>query len=367
MKAWLGFLILPVLSVASDRDVHQRQARNKKVIGGRKIAPFGLQPLDRDPVGVIQYSPVTARVQAGDLPAKVDLRPFMSEVEDQGHLNSCAANAVAGAYEYISTRAAKQTGDTAGDVSRLFIYYAGRKRDQALWGEDIKKAPKDQGTSLVGVLDAVLKKGSCLMQTWPYEESMVNKRPHEQAFTEAQRYRVAGAMRVPLDETSMKSCLADGYPIIFGLKLTEAFFRTGRSGTVRTPDVNDPRSAEHGLHAMLLVGYNERKRVFIVRNSWSTHWGAWGYGYLPFDYVANPEFNMGSMFALKSLTDVDLTPADDDGEDPELHDDMDEVEVEDHEDDEEADEDDILTGLQDLFDDVWDALKDFWHHFKEEL
>jgi len=367
MRGWLGILILPVLSVVSDRDVHQQQARNKKIVGGRKIAPFGLQPIDRDPLGVIPYSPITARVQAGILPAKVDLRPFMSEVEDQGHLNSCAANAVAGAYEYISTRAAQQMGDTAGDVSRLFIYYAGRKRDQALYGEDIKRAPKDQGTTLVGVLDAVSKKGACLMQTWPYEESMVNKRPHAEAFEEAQRYRVAGAMRVPIDETSMKSCLADGYPIIFGLKLTEAFFRTGRSGTIRTPDVSDPRSAQHGLHAMLLVGYNERKRVFIVRNSWSTRWGAKGYGYLPFDYVANPDFNMGSMFALKSLTDVDLTPDDDDGEDPELEDDMDGLEVEDQEDDEEPDEEDILDGLKDLFEDLSDMLHDFWHLFKEEL
>ncbi|CAL1136555.1 unnamed protein product, partial [Cladocopium goreaui] len=42
-----------------------------------------------------------------------------------------------------------------------------------------------------------------------------------------------------------------------------------------------------GLHAMLIVGYNNRQvdlgssKVFIVRNSWGTSWGDKGYGYAP--------------------------------------------------------------------------------------
>ena len=41
---------------------------------------------------------------ANALPPRVDLRPFMTEVENQGDTNSCAANAVAGAYEYLVKR-----------------------------------------------------------------------------------------------------------------------------------------------------------------------------------------------------------------------------------------------------------------------
>jgi hypothetical protein len=55
----------------------------------------------------------------------------MTEVEDQSQSNSCCANAVAGAYEYLCKRKAMETGDTIGDISRLFIYYVGRKNDQA--------------------------------------------------------------------------------------------------------------------------------------------------------------------------------------------------------------------------------------------
>jgi hypothetical protein len=35
-----------------------------------------------------------------DLPSNVDLRPYMTPVENQGNSNSCTANAMAGAYEY---------------------------------------------------------------------------------------------------------------------------------------------------------------------------------------------------------------------------------------------------------------------------
>lgn len=122
-------------------------------------------------------------------------------------------------------------------------------------------------------------------------------------------------MSIPLDLDKMRQCLSDGYPIVFGLKLTEQFFFPPYDGFIPTPDPNDPQSAEHGLHAMLIVGYNDRQRVFIVRNSWGSDWGVDGYCYLSYDYVCNPEFNFVGMYAIQSLTDDDLTPDDDDGHD----------------------------------------------------
>lgn len=63
-------------------------------------------------------------------------------------------------------------------------------------------------------------------------------------------------------------------------------------------------------HAMLAVGYNDAEQVFIVRNSWGTNWvrmrnsfrdlieslksrllqGRNGYCFLPYNYLANPQF-----------------------------------------------------------------------------
>lgn len=65
--------------------------------------------------------------RAGATPPKVDLRPFMTAVEDQQATNSCSANAVAGAYEYLAKR---HLGAEAYDVSRLFISDHARALDE---------------------------------------------------------------------------------------------------------------------------------------------------------------------------------------------------------------------------------------------
>ena len=91
--------------------------------------------------------------------------------------------------------------------------------------------------------------------------------------------QVLEATRIPVDLDFMRQTLAEGHPIVFGLKLTQRFFNP-RQGYCAKPDPNDPQSASHGLHAMLIVGYNDRQSIFIVRNSWGTSWGDRGYGYL---------------------------------------------------------------------------------------
>jgi len=58
---------------------------------------------------------------------------------------------------------------------------------------------------------------------------------------------------VPAEVEPIKECLAEGFPIVFGLKLTQRFFKPLEGGYIPTPDPDDPRSEEHGLHAMYCV------------------------------------------------------------------------------------------------------------------
>ena len=37
-----------------------------------------------------------------------------------------------------------------------------------------------------------------------------------------------------------------------------------------TPDPSDPQSSEHGLHAMLIVGYNDRQEALGARGTMPT-------------------------------------------------------------------------------------------------
>ena len=46
-----------------------------------------------------------------------------------------------------------------------------------------------------------------------------------------------------------------------------------------------------GGHSMAIVGYDDTRRVFIVRNSWGESWGDNGYFYLSYDYFSDDAFN----------------------------------------------------------------------------
>jgi C1A family cysteine protease len=44
-----------------------------------------------------------------------------------------------------------------------------------------------------------------------------------------------------------------------------------------------------GGHAVLCVGYDDAKKVFIIRNSWGDQWGDKGYFYMPYSYATNTD------------------------------------------------------------------------------
>ncbi len=82
----------------------------------------------------------------------------------------------------------------------------------------------------------------------------------------------------------MRTCLADGYPFVFGFTVYESF----ESATVaRTGRANLPKPGEKvlGGHAVMAVGYNDKQKRFIVRNSWGTGWGKKGYFTMPYAYL----------------------------------------------------------------------------------
>ena len=51
------------------------------------------------------------------------------------------------------------------------------------------------------------------------------------------------------------------------------------TGIIRMPKKGEEPD---GGHAMILVGYDDKKSRFIVRNSWGTNWGDKGYFYIEY-------------------------------------------------------------------------------------
>ena len=71
-----------------------------------------------------------------------------------------------------------------------------------------------------------------------------------------------------------------------------------KSGIVPIPGHHEKKV---GGHCVVLVGYDDSKSMFIVRNSWGTSWGQEGYFMMPYVYMTNAR--LSSDFWMASITE----------------------------------------------------------------
>src|SRR5439155_8052108 len=120
---------------------------------------------------------------------------------------------------------------------------------------------------------------------WPYRIADFKKKPTRPCYAAAKKHRLTSYHRIDgLDE--MRTCLADGFPFVFGFTVYESFESNAvaQSGTLNMPQ---PNEAMKGGHAVMAAGYNDTQKRFMIRNSWGTDWGKKGYFTIPYDYLAD--------------------------------------------------------------------------------
>lgn len=210
------------------------------------------------------------------LPGRVDLRPGLPPVENQRPLNACSAHAIGAAVWFDERR----QGEEAPLPSRLFLYYIERAREHTVG----TNAP----VSLRDGYKAVARHGVCPEPLWPYRPDRFARRPPERCYRAAARRRAVSYHRVERDLAHLRGCLAEGFPFTLGISVHESFESPEARRTGRVPL---PRKGERHLggHAVLAVGYDGRRRRFLVRNSWGRRWGSDGYFTLPDRYLLDPD------------------------------------------------------------------------------
>lgn len=202
-------------------------------------------------------------------------------VYDQGKRGTCTGQAAGGAVHIKEKHANYPWQYTP---SRLFIYYNTRSIEGNVW--------IDSGATISGTIKAMNKFGVCPEDSnpkwsWPYKDDAFTFRtkPKAECYKQAVLHRALEYQSVLLDRVDIMDAVADYNPVIIGVAVYESFERTGRDGIVAMPNPKIERML--GGHAMLIVGYDERKDMAIVRNSWGAKWGDSGYCYMPFDYLCN--------------------------------------------------------------------------------
>jgi C1A family cysteine protease len=242
---------------------------------------FGWVP-DRPDQRDYLYSAIRPVVR---LPKKIDLKEFCSIVENQEALGSCTANALAGNLEYLDKKGITKNNTPRRwpeasygvyeDVSRLFIYY----NERVLEGT----ADYDSGASLRDGIKTLRKQGACWEKTWPYVIERFTRKPSKKCYLEAKKHRIESYHRIN-SLLEMLTCLAEGYPFVFGFTVYESFQsqKVARTGVAQMPK---KKEKVLGGHAVMAAGYNQSQKRFLVRNSWGSEWGKDGYFTMPYEYL----------------------------------------------------------------------------------
>ena len=237
---------------------------------------------------ILDPRPVSATLSADAVPARVDLRPWCSPIEDQRNIGSCTANASVGIVEYFERRAFGKHLDG----SRLFVYKATR---------NLLGLTGDTGAWLRSAMGALATFGVPPEKYWPYDTTKFDAEPPAfvyalgQAYQAESYYRLDPAGTPPADILdAIKKHLSAGIPSMFGFTVYNSISQAAHSGKIPYPAQGDQVA---GGHANLIVGYDDHITItntnngatttgaLITRNSWGTSWGDHGYGYLPYDYV----------------------------------------------------------------------------------
>lgn len=217
-------------------------------------------------------------VEEAALPPMVDLRTHhaMPEVWDQGNLGSCTAHGSGAIHMFMHCKSKSKICFTP---SRLAIYRKARSLEGTV--------DQDAGATVADVMKALNQEGAGHETLWPYDVSKFKLKPSKSYLVDAARHKITKYESVDNSRASvMKAALAAGKPIVFGFTVYESFESEQVSKTGMVPM---PRLSESALggHCVALVGYDDSKQLWIVRNSWGDRWGDEGYCYFPYQYLTN--------------------------------------------------------------------------------
>ena len=281
----------------------------------RRDAYIPHYPTDSDEEYVVRPPSKPEKESESTNDTVLDLRLNMPAVYDDQGLGCSTVSALATLLEFHQLQ---ENPESDYEPSRLFWYYAIR----VLRGTE----RSDSGASFRDAWKVLNQEGICDEIDWPFHPNMHSAAPYWSCYESESQSIPVVYKRVPHTMDAIKYCLKNNMPIAFGMSIYASFESevTRRTGKVTLPaccrdltqnkdiqsdetDSNDTTKTNMndvhlGGHALVLVGFNDEKKVFIVRNSQGTKWGDNGYAYIPYAYILNPML-CRDFWVLESNTD----------------------------------------------------------------
>lgn len=221
----------------------------------------------------------------------IDLRENFTEIKNQGETNASTDFTLVGIYEYLL----KSNKIKEYNLSEAFIYYNSRKNNETSKDESV--------SSFQNTISAFKYHGVCLDKYHPYKEIDLNTRPNDEAYLNAENYKITEIKEVNPNINDMRTALSEGYPIAISLKIYDSF-APNHTGFIFRPTEEEIKSQNYGHHAMIICGYSDEQRVFVVRNSWGEDFGDNGYCYISYSYIEDKTLLNNSFIITKTLSDI---------------------------------------------------------------
>jgi len=208
-----------------------------------------------------------------DLPANIDLTPYCPEVRHQGYIFSCVGWAVGYGALSIQRAVMNQCTDkgviTRNAHSALFLY------------NQIKSEDCGKGSRMTDALQFLVTNGDCLANHFDFDVNNCEQQPDSLVRIHAKRYVIEdylalfGTKENPgIKVLRVKKVLAQNKPVVVGLSVLRNFYDL-RNAIYWHPELGN--TAPAGGHAMVVVGYDDRKGAFRLMNSWGKNWGDQGF------------------------------------------------------------------------------------------
>lgn len=218
------------------------------------------------------------------LPKKVSLKAKFPPVYSQRYSN-CTSNAALAcdAYYYHDPAGAWMPSTT-------FTYYNQRVMDKAGFKED-------DGSTSETALKAIRKFGACNSTFWANDKPW-NVKPNAAAYENGLKGHELTKFYATTTLLQIKKALYAGYPVIVSMDWPYKWMDDNNLlGGFVLPKVTKKEIDAAPGHAIVLVGYDDTRKIFEIRNSWGESFANKGYVYIPYD-IANKVFWFDDAYAV---------------------------------------------------------------------
>jgi hypothetical protein len=190
-------------------------------------------------------------------PSKLDLTNKLGRVFDQGRLPVCAAAVAACCKEWQEYESSNKSR-----FSTMYVYnQRSNKPDEGMFGRDVMKI--------------LLNSGCCRDAFFATNSFTLDKNIPKEAFEDGNKFKIQGYTRVTSIE-GLKDALVKYGPCYIAFPV----YNEGKHFWAKPK----PDSEVKGGHAVTVVGYDDEKKAFRLRNSWGILWNFGGYTWFPYSH-----------------------------------------------------------------------------------